>query len=411
MNWYSAKELAGLPGMPGTVQGVKAKANTQRWEAQKRMGRGGGYEYAFAVLPKETQNALLLAQADNAAPAPASTVAPPQEEQRPGQQQLTDAQRQVMGARVAFVREIERMSKMVSQQRAIETLVAHAQADDLTPYLKQRVVLANDRKTETRTLSERTLKRWIADFRKHGERGLAPKRRKADMSMPLWAGDFLKRYQKPQKPSVEAAYQLLVEQTEPPHPSIHQVRRWLAKLSPEARERGRMGAHELKALQPFKRRTSDALLPNDVWVADGHTFDAEVINPLTGQAFRPEITLIIDWGTRRIVGFALNLAESTVATLDALRDAVSRVGMFNLFYVDNGSGFDNATVYEVVDRLGGSITHSLPYNSQARGVIERAHKTILVKLAKEMPSEPYRDSRRLQTLRGWSHEQIKSIFP
>ncbi|UXZ55798.1 Mu transposase C-terminal domain-containing protein [Halomonas sp. 7T] len=386
MNWYSAKELAGLPGMPGTVQGVKAKANAQRWEAQKRMGRGGGYEYAFAVLPTETQNALLLAQADNAAPTPVSTVAPQQEEQRPGQLQLTDAQRQVMTARVAFVREIERMSKMVSQQRAIETLVAHAQADDLTPYLKQRVVLANDRKTETRTLSERTLKRWIADFRKHGERGLAPKRRQADMSMPVWAGDFLKRYQKPQKPSVEAAYQLLVEQTPPPHPSIHQVRRWLAKLSPEARERGRMGAHELKALQPFKRRKTDDLWPNDVWVADGHTFDAEVINPLTGQAFRPEITLIIDWATRRIVGFALNLAESTVATLDALRDAVSRVGMFNLFYVDNGSGFDNATVYEVVDRLGGTITHSLPYNSQARGVIERPHKTILVRLAKTMDS-------------------------
>ncbi|KTG26362.1 transposase [Idiomarina sp. WRN-38] len=371
--------------MPSTERGVKKAADREGWEGQRRIG-SKAVEYAFAVLPKETQNALLLAQADQAAPAPASTVVPPQEEQRPGQQQLTDAQRQVMGARVAFVREIERMSKMVSQQRAIETLVAHAQADDLTPYLKQRVVLANDRKTETRTLSERTLKRWIADFRKHGERGLAPKRRKADMSMPPWAGDFLKRYQKPQKPSVEAAYQLLVEQTEPPHPSIHQVRRWLAKLSPEARERGRMGAHELKALQPFKRRTSDALLPNDVWVADGHTFDAEVINPLTGQAFRPEITLIIDWGTRRIVGFALNLAESTVATLDALRDAVSRVGMFNLFYVDNGSGFDNATVYEVVDRLGGSITHSLPYNSQARGVIERAHQTILVKLAKEMPS-------------------------
>ncbi|GGW23833.1 DNA-binding protein [Vreelandella hamiltonii] len=385
MNWYSAKELAGLPGMPSTERGVKKAADREGWEGQRRIG-SKAVEYAFAVLPKETQNALLLAQADNAAPTPTSTVAPLQEEQRPSQQQLTDAQRQVMGARVAFVREIERMSKMVSQQRAIETLVAHAQADDLTPYLKQRVVLANDRKTDTRTLSERTLKRWIADFRKHGERGLAPKRRKADMSMPLWAGDFLKRYQKPQKPSVEAAYQLLVEQTEPPHPSIHQVRRWLAKLSPEARERGRMGAHELKALQPFKRRTSDALLPNDVWVADGHTFDAEVINPLTSQAFRPEITLIIDWGTRRIVGFALNLAESTVATLDALRDAVSRVGMFNLFYVDNGSGFDNATVYEVVDRLGGSITHSLPYNSQARGVIERAHQTILVKLAKEMPS-------------------------
>ena len=61
---------------------------------------------------------------------------------------------------------------------------------------------------------------------------------------------------------------------------------------PEARERGRMGVHELKALQPFKRRKTDDLWPNDVWVADGHTFDAEVINPLTGQAFRPEITQI-----------------------------------------------------------------------------------------------------------------------
>ncbi len=385
MNWYTAKELAGLPGLPGTERNVREHAKRHRWEGQQRLG-SKAVEYAFAVLPTETQNTLLLAQADNAAPTPASTVAPQPEEQRPGQQQLTDAQRQVMTARVAFVREIERMSKMVSQQRAIETLVAHAREDDLTPYLKQRVVMANDRKTETRNLSERTLKRWIADFRKHGERGLAPKRRQADMSMPPWAGDFLKRYQKPQKPSVEAAYQLLVEQTPPPHPSIHQVRRWLAKLSPEARERGRMGAHELKALQPFKRRKTDGLWPNDVWVADGHTFDAEVINPLTGQAFRPEITLIIDWATRRIVGFALNLAESTVATLDALRDAVSRVGMFNLFYVDNGSGFDNATVYEVVDRLGGTITHSLPYNSQARGVIERPHKTILVRLAKTMDS-------------------------
>ena len=212
MNWYSAKELAGLPGLPGTERNVREYAKRHGWEGQRRIG-SKAVEYAFAVLPKETQNALLLAQADQATPAPASTVAPPQEEQRPGQQQLTDAQRQVMGARVAFVREIERMSKMVSQQRAIETLVAHAQADDLTPYLKQRVVLANDRKTDTRTLSERTLKRWIADFRKYGERGLAPKRRKADMSMPPWAGDFLKRYQKPQKPSVEAAYQLLVEQT------------------------------------------------------------------------------------------------------------------------------------------------------------------------------------------------------
>ncbi|WP_342596347.1 Mu transposase C-terminal domain-containing protein [Salinicola lusitanus] len=371
--------------MPGTERGVKKAADRSAWEGQRRLGTKA-LEYAFGVLPAETQNALLMRSAGEAEPEVITAADETQESERPEQRALTDTQRRVMGARVAFVREIERMTQHVTQTRAIETLLTLAATDDLSPYLAERVVLANDRKTDTRTLSERTLKRWLADYRKHGERGLAPKRRKADMGVPNWAGDFLKRYQRPQKPSVEAAYQLLVEQTQPPHPSIHQVRRWLAKLSPEARERGRMGAHELKTLQPFKRRKADTLWPNDVWVADGHTFDAEVINPLTGQAFRPEITMVIDWATRRITGFALNLAESTLATLDVLRDAVSRTGMFNVFYVDNGSGFDNATVYEVVDRLGGTITHSLPYNSQARGVIERAHRSILVNLAKTMPS-------------------------
>lgn len=379
-NWYTAKELVGLPGLPGTERNVRAFAQREGWEGQRRLG-SKAIEYAFAALPTETQNALIAQAIGQAEPEPVEPQGDAAETRR-----LTDTQRRVMTARVAFVREIERMSQMVSQQRAIQTLVDMASAGELSPYLNERVSIANDRKTETRTLSERTLKRWASAFKKHGERGLAPKRRKADMSMPPWAGDFLKRYQRPQKPSVEAAYQLLVEQTEPPHPSIHQVRRWLAKLSPEARERGRMGPRELKALKPFTRRTADNLWPNDVWVADGHTFDAEVINPLTGQAFRPEVTLIIDWATRRIVGFAINLAESTLATLDALRDAVSRAGMFNLFYVDNGSGFDNASVYEVIDRLGGTVTHSLPYNSQARGVIERAHQSTLVRLAKELPS-------------------------
>ncbi|OLO06846.1 transposase [Salinicola sp. MH3R3-1] len=374
-----------MPGLPGTPQNVREFAKRHAWEGQRRLGTKA-LEYAFGVLPTETQNALLLQTVGDPEPEIAEPAIEALDEERPEQRKLTEAQRRVMSARVAFVRDIERMTQNVSQQRAIDTLVATAQAGELSPYLADRVVLANDRKTDTRTLSERTLKRWLADYRKHGERGLAPKRRKVDMSMPYWAGDFLKRYQRPQKPSVEAAYQLLVEQTQPPYPSIHQVRRWLAKLSPEARERGRLGAHELKTLQPFKRRKADTLWPNDVWVADGHTFDAEVINPLTGQAFRPEITMVIDWATRRITGFALNLAESTLATLDALRDAVSRTGMFNVFYVDNGSGFDNATVYEVVDRLGGTITHSLPYNSQARGVIERAHRSILVNLAKTMPS-------------------------
>jgi len=40
----------------------------------------------------------------------------------------------------------------------------------------------------------------------------------------------------------------------------------------------------------------------------------------------------------------------------------------------------------VVDRLGGTMEHALPYNSQARGLIERAHQTIWVNAAKKLTS-------------------------
>ncbi|MGK4386268.1 hypothetical protein [Ectopseudomonas oleovorans] len=101
--------------------------------------------------------------------------------------------------------------------------------------------------------------------------------------------------------------------------------------------------------------------------------------------------MVIDWGTRRIVGFSVNLAESTIATLDTLRDGVSRVGMYKVLYVDNGSGFDNAVVYEVNDRLGGSITHSLPYNSQVAQSAKAHHRAP----AQDHPGAPVEELRQL----------------
>lgn len=55
---YTAKELAGLPGMPETESGVIRKVQKENWPYQKRSGRGGGREYALASLPAETRQAL-----------------------------------------------------------------------------------------------------------------------------------------------------------------------------------------------------------------------------------------------------------------------------------------------------------------------------------------------------------------
>ncbi|MDD5044830.1 MAG: transposase [Candidatus Omnitrophica bacterium] len=56
--WYTAKELAGLPGMPNTDSAVVRKAKNKNWQSRKRRGKGGGKEYHIASLPNETRKSL-----------------------------------------------------------------------------------------------------------------------------------------------------------------------------------------------------------------------------------------------------------------------------------------------------------------------------------------------------------------
>ena len=94
--------------------------------------------------------------------------------------------------------------------------------------------------------------------------------------------------------------------------------------------------------------------------------------------------------SRKLVGFSIDLAESGLAVLDAIRTAVCTNGVMALFYVDNGSGYKNAMMSRdgsgLMDRLGSTLTHSLPYNSQAKGIVERSHKSIWIEAAKKLPT-------------------------
>ena len=65
--WFTAKQLAGLPGQPLSVQGVNLRAKRESWETRPRHGRGGGREYLLDSLPIETQSALTNSEALSAA--------------------------------------------------------------------------------------------------------------------------------------------------------------------------------------------------------------------------------------------------------------------------------------------------------------------------------------------------------
>lgn len=375
---------------------VMRRADKESWAYSEVAVRGGKQRlYPVASLPAAIRNALLARHVESmtapAIPAIADTSAVP------GRAtvsltyctDLTDQQRLERDARHGVLAAIGKLQAETncSKEAAMTTLLTNARANKLEPTLNNMLRLAKDargRKGDDYP-SIRTLKRWLS------APDLTPKLPAADMSIPDWANSFLGFYQTPQKPSVDAAYREYCKVTPAEQrPSVHQIRRFLAKLGTVTRERGRMGERELKNIMPFVRRDFSLLLPNDVWTADGHTFDAEVQHPFHGRPFRPEITTILDVATRRAVGWSVDLAESGLAVVDALRNAVEREGILAMFYVDNGPGYSNAMLKDettgLAGRLGFTITHSLPYNSQARGVIERSHQTIWVNAAKLLPS-------------------------
>lgn len=403
---YSAAELAGLrlPGIPATERGINSAAVKCAWTYREVKGRGGRSgtrkEYAATALPPPARQALIERQLTHVSSSPATTAGVLPAEPVPltlagllmpqAAASLTDAQRTERDARKAVLAAIQRLqaSTACSRAAAMHTLLTTARAGTLETTLDQQLRQARDPRGRAGDgyPSVRTLKRWLA------APDLAPKVSQQDMKVPPWAPALMKVWARPQQGSLVAALEVLQDQLPAgvAMPGYHQANRFLKKLGAVERQRGRMGSRELKTLRPFVRRDTAHLMPGDYYTGDGHTFDAEVAHPDHGRPFRPEMTSILDIATKKSVGWSAGLAESTWTVMDAQRHAFETHGICAGWYVDRGSGFRNAMQSDEVAgfaaRVGFQIHHSLPYNSQARGVEERSHQSIWVRGAKTLPT-------------------------
>ena len=272
----TTQEIATFGGV--TVKSILARAKRERWQSVQRTGRGGGKLWIVASMPKETRELIasgLLRQqyatheADSCAivgtiysaklgtaPAPVQpinyTPAPSATPLFPG---ASDRERAVATARLAFVREIERMSGVIGKEGAIRHLADSSRLGSLPSILMEQISTATACKRGG-VLTRRTLYRWMADYAERGEAGLLPSQSKT-VPIPSWFDDFLRHYQKPQHPSIALAYsdfcRELAARGEGNPPSIHAVRRLLAKMNAPApqhfrtvaRRRVHSGRHHL----------------------------------------------------------------------------------------------------------------------------------------------------------------------
>lgn len=416
---YSILELLEmkLENLPTTKMGLGSKVVRESWSFIEVAGKGGKggkrREYApppevLKLIQAKKLNEVLGGLSDLPAPLSSSeekggeAAGLPSPDVRGGELTIgvadgsTEQQRLCESARRGVLSAVERVmaESGVSKEAAMTTVLTQAKMPGFEHIAKLFSLAADGRGGGGKLPSVRTIKRWFAARESNS---LAPKSRTEDMNVPSWLPVFLECYRLPMKPSVSEAYRLFVNRLEGLHsplgkeadvPSIHQVRRWLGKLGNVERERGRRGARDLKNILPHKRRDFLHLKPSAIYTADGHTFDAEVLNPLSGLPFRPEITTVLDVGTRRCMGWSVGLAESRFTVLEALSHA-SRAAIGALWYVDWGRGFENLMMTDeatgLMGRLGMTMTHSRAYNSQAKGASERSHN-IFTRAAANLPS-------------------------
>lgn len=136
---------------------------------------------------------------------------------------------------------------------------------------------------------------------------------------------------------------------------------------------------------PYIKRLYDGLKPNDIWVADNHTFDVMIKNT-EGTHYRLYLTAFFDVRTGIFTGIYITDAPSSQATVIALRNGIMKYGIPKEIYVDNGREFltfdlgglghrrkKNTERFDptpIFERLGIKMTNALVRNAKAK-LIER----------------------------------------
>ncbi|EIJ6735509.1 Mu transposase C-terminal domain-containing protein, partial [Escherichia coli] len=412
---------------PGTAQGVRYSIRKLASSEHFRRKRAGSktIEYSIDCLPPVTQRALRerhVAQLMATAPQEITTQPPVKRERKQNVVQpveayrgspqlveerlnaLTENQRKVAEARIALVCEVLRISQEpgFSCASAIRFIVSRLAQGNLEERLESLVITANARKGKERTLSAITLKRWIAAFNKAqnaAERLLLLAPGKRDEIKPeeiSWLPEFLAQYRQANGRPMSEAYEDFVADWQRRHadepymlevmPSYDVVRYAMKKLPEVVKQKGRVTGSEYRQLEGFTRRDWTAMPVNYVWIGDGHGMKLKCAHPVHGRPFSPEVTFVIDGGTRFVVGWSLDLAENVFAVAGAIQHGIRNHGKPFLYYSDNGSGETadmlDKEIVGILPRLGINHPTGIAGNPQGRGIIERLNRTLPMRIAR-----------------------------
>jgi putative transposase len=138
----------------------------------------------------------------------------------------------------------------------------------------------------------------------------------------------------------------------------------------------RAGLHrEALAAEPKAYGRYEAGAPNERWITDV-LVGPWVPWPRRDGSVRARLFLIVDDHSRLLVDGRFYDRENARACQDLLRRAITRRGLPEVFYCDNGAPFSNAWLARTCAVLGIRLVHSRPYSPEGRGKQERLNRYI-----------------------------------
>jgi hypothetical protein len=253
---------------------------------------------------------------------------------------------------------------------------------------------------QTPPRSLRTLYRWLKRCKQQGEVGLVPKAR-ADRGksrlLDVWYPDAAKyvlaKYAEGPY-STLMIYQSLMRDWETLYPgepflrregredkfavSITTLRAYLNKLPNPIRDGARLTReqHDGK-YAPYLTTAIAKVRVNQIWVCDHRVYDLIGVNDCFDgadefAALRIWETCIVDMRTRVVVGSVWDVTPSSATIARALYQAISRFGIPEILYADNGKDFK---------KIGGAYTKQpLDLDEDGRIRINAASDALLLRL-------------------------------
>lgn len=381
MTWPTARDLAGLPGLPTTERGVRKRAAAEGWAAQATPTRGGlVVRYRPESLPAAVRLALAARQSATthaaepaAVPAPGSAAA------------AAPAALIAAPARPMSERDTQRMRVLVLAQRWWQAV-----GGALTPALESfclawdagRIDAPAELRAEFPRLPFSTLRRWWFAVAEQGTltRRTHPRRGQynalqGDVGTAVLA--ILSR-----RPHLSAASVrgLLVAQGWADLPSERAFQRaiaafkaqhaaaWLAHTNPDA-----WRSHHLAA---GGDAAAHITAPNHEWQMDSTVGDVQLVDPETGEIRRHHLVAVIDVFTRRAM-FLVTRTSRANAIAALIRRAIAAWGMPRRIKTDNGADYTAQALEFSLLQLG--IEHPLcePFQPQQKPFVERVFGTLL----------------------------------